>query len=93
MPSVIPKTMVSVVNSEGEGLGVLVEHLEWSHVQREEKRCTSSFPDTNHAPGPGVLVNRSLPRVFSEFRLYGIPYVFLFRIFRIVYGIALNSAE
>jgi hypothetical protein len=34
-----------------------------------------------------------LGRVFSEFRLHGIPNGLLIRIFRIVYGIALNSAE
>ncbi len=31
--------------------------------------------------------------MFSEFRRYGIPYFFLLRIFRILYGIAQNSAE
>ncbi len=33
-------------------------------------------------------------RVFSEIRLYGIPYAFFkFRVFHIVYGIALNFAK
>ncbi len=36
----------------------------------------------------------TVARVFSEFHLYGIPYVsFKFHIYRTVYRIALNSAE
>ncbi len=64
----------------------LISDLEPVHNERGPTAIA-----TGHS---GSAAFRSGGRVFSEIRLYGIPYVFLkLRIFRIVYGIALNSAE